>query len=86
MEYQSSPGDSGTGVFAYLDGQSKLVGINSFTYGDYNYGSASGISRLSYFNSWVDQIQVSYVPEPASCSILALGLFALALNRRRQAA
>ena len=76
LEIQVSPGDSGSGWFANIDGTTQLVGIADFRIGDYNYGSLTGAIRVSLYNDWIDQ--VSGIPEP---SIVALLLLTVPLMR-----
>lgn len=79
LEGNVTPGDSGGGVFVTVNGQSYLVGINSYTSGfapDLNskYGSLSGAADLYYFHQWIfDQTGITAVPEPSTLLICALG-------------
>ena len=82
LEWQSAPGDSGAGWFANIDGQSILVGINSFEAGSY---TASGAIRVSRYDEWI-QTTMADVPEPSTLILVASGSLAFLprLLRRRK--
>lgn len=65
LEWQTSPGDSGGGWFANIDGRFQLVGIDSYYRGFYGYGGDSGAIRVSLYNDWIDS-HVAAVPEPST--------------------
>ncbi|MHB1038658.1 MAG: trypsin-like serine protease [Pirellulales bacterium] len=60
LEYLIAPGDSGGGLFADFGSGTVLIGVHSFGWGildgnpDSDYGDASGDTRVSVFNSWID--------------------------------
>ena len=60
LEYLIAPGDSGGGLFADFGSGPELIGVHSFGWGildgnpDSDYGDASGDTRVSVFNSWID--------------------------------
>ena len=61
LEYLIAPGDSGGGVFIDFGSGPLLAGIHSFGAAwdglvDSDYGDASGHTRVSVFNSWIDSI------------------------------
>lgn len=62
MEALIGPGDSGGGLFENIGGIDYLVGINSFGWGlidgdpNSDFGDASGFTRITYFNNWIDSI------------------------------
>lgn len=61
LEYLIAPGDSGGGVFIDLGSGPLLAGVHSFGMArdgvvDSDYGDASGHTRVSVFNSWIDSI------------------------------
>jgi T5SS/PEP-CTERM-associated repeat protein len=71
LEYSSAPGDSGGGVFINDGGVQRLAGVVSFgQHGPTNspdgnanadYGDLLGFTRVSAFNSWIDdQISARY--------------------------
>jgi len=86
LEWQSSPGDSGGGWFADINGRSQLVGINDFSVSsiDYGYNSRSAAIRVSLYNDWIDQ--VTGLPEPATVGLLLLAVPLLARRRRAASA
>lgn len=60
-EGQLATGDSGGGLFAVVNGETKVVGINSFN-GRFDantnsslYGSVSGFSKISADSNWIEQ-------------------------------
>jgi len=62
LEYLTSFGDSGGGVYIDLDGSSYLAGVTSWG-ADYNgngldddYGDVGGYIRVSAFTSWIDSV------------------------------
>ena len=87
LEWQSTPGDSGAGYFAYIDGQWQLVGINSGIWGDQGNGYSVGI-RTSLYLDWIyDTTGITpgtEVPEPGSMSLLSTGLLAVFSRARRK--
>lgn len=60
LEYLIAPGDSGGGLFADFGSGPRLIGVHSFGWGrldgnpDSDYGDVSGETRVSVFNSWID--------------------------------
>lgn len=62
LESLIAPGDSGGGLFEDIGGQSYLTGITSFGWGrldgnpNSDYGDVGGWTRVTYFNSWIDNI------------------------------
>ena len=61
LEYLISPGDSGGGMFLDIDGMQLLAGVHSFLGSfdgitDADYGDIAGITRLSEFNKWIDDV------------------------------
>ncbi|MDZ4779416.1 MAG: trypsin-like serine protease [Planctomycetia bacterium] len=60
LEYQTAGGDSGGGWYIDYDGRARLYAVHSvglsFDEGvDNNYGDAAGGTRVTRFNSWIDQ-------------------------------
>lgn len=86
LEYTSAQGDSGGGLFITDGGIKKLAGITSYgqpgplnsptlTTGPSGYGDIAGFTRVSAFNSWIDdQIDSRYWKNPAG------GTFGTAAN------
>lgn len=62
LEYLIAPGDSGGGLFVEVDGIDWLAGVHSFGWGrldgdpNSDYGDASGHTRVSSFNAWIDSV------------------------------
>ena len=65
LEFLIAPGDSGGGLFldSNADGTGDLLaGIHSFLWGrldnqsDADYDDVAGITRLTYFNEWIDSV------------------------------
>lgn len=60
LEYMIAPGDSGGGLFADFGSGLELIGVHSFAWGrldgnpDSDYGDVSGHTRVSVFNTWID--------------------------------
>ncbi len=52
LEMGGSPGDSGSGWFADLDGESQLIGITSFGRGY----SMTGTIRLDIYRDWINEV------------------------------
>jgi len=94
LEGNVAPGDSGGGVFVEIDGEYRLIGINSYTAtldsfpagSNSRYGALSGATNLQGFHAWIAaETGILPVPEPTTLLLLAPGL-ALAMRRRRPAA
>jgi len=85
IEATLGPGDSGGPSFIELDGQLYLAGINTFGFsvdggGQFPlYGSGMGGMLLEPYADWVTAV----VPAPPTILLLAAGLPALMLRRRR---
>ena len=61
LEGLIAPGDSGGGLFIDVAGQTFLAGVNSFGMAwdgkvDSDYGDASGDTRVSAFNAWINSV------------------------------
>ena len=88
LEYLSAPGDSGGGLFITQNSQTFLVGITSFGWGytdglaNSDYGDLAGFTSTSAYAGWISSVTGVPIPEPSSCSLLAISL-ALCLLRRR---
>ncbi len=91
LEGNVAPGDSGGGVFVMVDGEYRLVGINSYAGTldrlpqgtDSRYGSLSGAAALDFFHGWIEEVSgITPVPEPSS-AVLLLTAAGLAARRRR---
>jgi hypothetical protein len=61
LEYSIAPGDSGGGTYVNFGGDIgyNVVGIHSFGLGfdgnpDSDYGDQFGVTRVSFFNDWID--------------------------------
>ena len=106
LEGLIAPGDSGGGLFIGDGAEAGLVGVASYIRGfdgrnDSDYSDTAAFTRISAFNSWIDETIQSHpgltgtgdplspdgaaanTPEPASLTLLAFGLGALAARRRR---
>ncbi len=78
MEFGSTPGDSGGGLF---NNEGQLIGLMNFGYGNQN--AYTGGIRVSLYNEWIDEtLASSQVPEPSSF-ILFLGTLAFLPILRR---
>lgn len=70
LEYLCAPGDSGGGLFADLGFGEELIGVHSFGWGlldgdpNADYGDASGDTRVSVFNSWIDGAMDGQIVNP----------------------
>ncbi len=79
LEGNLTPGDSGGGVFVYVNGERYLVGINAYMSGftpDLNgrYGALSGATNLFNFHDWIFQeTGIAAVPEPATIWLCVMG-------------
>ena len=89
-------GDSGGGLFRNVGGQWRLVGINSFNAGSdrffatgFDANRRNGLASLNWVSGFAElsahqtEINNFLVPEPASLSVIGLGIAAL-LRRRRK--
>lgn len=71
LEYQTAGGDSGGGWFVNRDGRERLYAVHSVGLSfdetlDNDYGDAAGASRVTRFNSWIDeQLVDTYWMNPA---------------------
>jgi V8-like Glu-specific endopeptidase len=79
LEWMTAPSSSGC---PYYNSDGLVVGIDSGVYGNYGYGSAAYGIRTSLYTDWIDSTAATFVPEPGSLGLLALGAFGL-LKRRR---
>ncbi len=76
LEYLIAPGDSGGGLFiATLQG-TRLAGVHSFGaapdgLNNADYGDTSGDTRVSFFNSWIDDVLRQF--NPSTSRIFASG-------------
>jgi hypothetical protein len=85
-EFLIAAGDSGGGLFVGFDGAYWLAGVHSFGYGvkdgvfNADYGDASGHSRVSMFNAWIDAVIAQGGPVTSAASLLgrSTGLTGLA--------
>lgn len=72
LEYLCAPGDSGGGLFADLGFGEELIGVHSFGWGlldgdpNADYGDASGDTRVSVFNSWIDGAMDGQIVSPGN--------------------
>ena len=97
LEYMIAPGDSGGGVFIEEDGETFLVGVNSFLLAhdsvtDSDYGDVAGLTHVPAFTDWISAITGlglstdslnPIVPEPGTLVLLA-GLGWLPFRRPRR--
>jgi hypothetical protein len=68
LEYQTSPGDSGGGWFAEINGQMMLVGV---THGGLDYpgvGTSMAI-RTSLYNDWITATIATHSPAPLGITV-----------------
>lgn len=93
IETTLSFGDSGGPSFVLENGEFLLFGVNSFLLDGAAaaplFGSAAGGMLVSGYAEWIDGVVgatpvVIDIPEPSGILILSLGVFCLALLRRRQ--
>ena len=88
LEYLAAPGDSGGGLFITQNSQTFLVGVTSFIWGyqdetaNADYGDLAGFTSTTAYAGWISSVTGVPIPEPSSCSLLAISL-ALCLLRRR---
>ena len=72
LEYLCAPGDSGGGLFVDFGSGEELIGVHSFGWGiqdrdpDADYGDASGDTRVSVFNSWIDGAMDGQIVSPGN--------------------
>jgi secreted trypsin-like serine protease len=80
-------GDSGGPSFIFHDGQWKIAGVNTFIAGGTAsaplFGSLAGGMYIPTYAPWINS--VASVPEPATLSLTALGMTALARRRKARA-
>ncbi|MBM3584839.1 MAG: trypsin-like serine protease [Alphaproteobacteria bacterium] len=75
-EFLIAAGDSGGGLFVNFDGAFGLAGVHSFGYGakdgtfNAGCGDASGHSRVSMFNAWIDAVIAQGGPVASAASLL----------------
>ncbi len=88
LEWMGTPGDSGGGWFADIDGEMQLVGISQGWIDDLGYFGDTMALRTSLYNDWIYETMEanSSVPEPSTLVIFASGMLALlpAVRRRRR--
>jgi hypothetical protein len=84
-------GDSGSAAFVLVNGQWQLAGINTFeaTFGggpttSGAYGTGGGGVVLAGYTAWITSVIAAPVPEPASESLVLVGLGLLAQVFRRR--
>jgi hypothetical protein len=59
LEIGGSKGDSGGGVFSFIDGEYKLVGIVSGALNkEIKYGAVAALARVSSVNEWINSVVV----------------------------
>jgi len=86
LEYLIAPGDSGGGLFADFGSGPALIGVHSFVWGkldgnpDSDYGDASGDTRVSVFNSWIDGAMSGQSGRPGNGGGKKGGLSSFVLN------
>jgi V8-like Glu-specific endopeptidase len=61
MEYSIAPGDSGGGLFVDVQGKARLAGVHSFGLAydgtvNSSYGDVFGVTRVTSFNEWIDDM------------------------------
>lgn len=82
LEWQGSPGDSGGGWFV----GNELAAVNSFIYGPISPGSVIGNStgavQIGLFQTWINDMAATSVPEPSSAVFCVPGAFMLILAAR----
>jgi V8-like Glu-specific endopeptidase len=83
LEWNSSPGDSGGGMFMDVNGQFQLAGTITGGSNAFSFGQASSqMIRTTLFNDWIDQ-QITAVPEPSSLVLMGIASGLLIVAKRR---
>lgn len=77
-------GDSGGGWFREIGGAKFIVAVNSFIFdggggGYYDFGDGGGAVDLNAYKQWITE---NMVPEPATLTVMALGLGLIARRRK----
>ncbi len=86
LEGNVAPGDSGGALF--IGGQ--LAGVISFLgsvdgNGNADYGDVSGYTRVSTFNTWIDeQIAANSVPEPSTYFLSLIAILSIGYRRNKK--
>jgi hypothetical protein len=68
LEIMGSPGDSGGGWFAEIDGQMQLVGLYNGFLDDWGMGTSLAI-RTSLYNDWITTTIAAYSPAPLGVTV-----------------
>ena len=95
LEYSIAPGDSGGGSYIFENSQWYLAGVTSgdvdyFTYPDIagsnrdTYGDLNLVTRVAAYQSFIDNLVPTAVPEPGHWALICSGLAIAVIRCRRK--